>query len=432
MKYYSTNHIAPAVNLKEAVTRGLAPDNGLYMPEKIPVMPPLFFDHIHQMTLQEIAFDIARQYFSEDLSLTDLRSLIDDALNFPIPLVGVHDNIYSLELFHGPTLAFKDIGARFMARLLGYFTRGSSRVINVLVATSGDTGSAVAHGFYKVQGINVFILYPKGLVSPTQEKQFVSLGENIKAIEIEGKFDDCQRLVKEAFLNKELTDKMILTSANSINLARLIPQSFYYFYGYSQMKPGKAIVCSVPSGNFGNLCAGVMAQKMGLPIKKFMAATNINDIVPQYLTTGMFNPRPSIATLSNAMDVGNPSNFTRILDLFDHSHDAIHELIEGFRYTDEQTKKVIREVYDRYHYLLEPHGAIGYCALKDYLDKNKDYEGFFCETAHPAKFIETMEEIINAKIPVPERLENLMSGVKQTVTMKNNIVDLQQYLLSRN
>ncbi len=431
MKFYSTHKKAPVVSLKEAITKGLAPDNGLYMPERIPVMSPDFFKQIRNMTLPEIGFEIATQFFGEDIAASELKTLVNEALNFPVPLIPVHDDIYSLELFHGPTLAFKDIGARFMARLLGHFTKDANREINVLVATSGDTGSAVANGFYKVPGIKVYILYPKGLVSPTQEKQFVTLGENVTALEIEGKFDDCQRLVKEAFLDQELNDKLVMTSANSINLARLIPQSFYYFYGYAQMKPGKEIVCSVPSGNFGNICAGLIAKRMGLPISKFLAATNANDIFPKYLETGNYNPRPSVPTLSNAMDVGNPSNFVRILDLYNQSVDAMRKDIEGYRYSDDQTKEVIRQVYKTYKYLLEPHGAIGYKALLEYLKDKPTHQGFFIETAHPAKFNESMESIIQEKISIPESLSKLLNGRKQSIPMNNNINELKHFLLTK-
>ena len=430
MKYYSTNKKAPAVDLRTAVTTGLAPDNGLYMPEHISVMPDSFYRNIHGMKLTEIATEIATQFFKDDISGSELKALVEDALNFEIPLVNVHDDIHTLELFHGPTLAFKDVGARFMARLLGHFTKGSSRNINVLVATSGDTGSAVANGFYKVPGIKVFILYPKGLVSPIQEKQFVTLGENVTAIEVEGRFDDCQKLVKDAFLDKELNEALTLTSANSINLARLLPQSFYYFYGYSQLKAsGKKVICSVPSGNFGNLCAGLIAKKMGLPIHTFLAATNANDIVPQYLSSGTYSPRPSVATLSNAMDVGNPSNFTRILDLYGGSIDAIRADIKGFHYTDEETKQTIRDVYKTHQYLLEPHGAIGYKALAEYMKGKTGCTGFFIETAHPAKFTESMEPIINGPVPMPDRLKKLLNGTKKSEPLKNDINALKALLL---
>jgi threonine synthase len=431
MNFYSTNGKAPKVGLKEAVTKGLAPDNGLYMPERIPVMPAEFFKKSHSMSLQQIGFEVAMQFFGDDISASELKTIVYDSLNFPIPLVPVRGNIYALELFHGPTLAFKDVGARFMARLLGHFTKGMNSEINVLVATSGDTGSAVANGFYKVPGIKVYILYPKGLVTPTQEKQFVTLGENITAIEVEGKFDDCQRLVKEMFLDKEVNEKMVLTSANSINLARLIPQSFYYFYGYAQMNPGKEVICSVPSGNFGNICAGLLAKRMGLPISRFLAATNANDVFPSFLNTGDYKPRVSVQTLSNAMDVGNPSNFVRINDMYGKSVEAMRKDITGYHYSDDDTRKIIRDVFSQTRYLLEPHGAIGYKALEEYLKDKEDMQGFFIETAHPAKFTETMTEIINGPVEMPETLRKLLNGTKHTVPMKNEGKELKKYLLSK-
>lgn len=430
MLYYSTNRKAPAAGLREAVTRGLAPDNGLYMPERIPVLPDHFYATLRGKSLQEISFEVAFQFFGDDIPAADLKRIVEESLNFPIPLVPVKDNLFSLELFHGPTLAFKDVGARFMARLLGYFIHGENRQINVLVATSGDTGSAVANGFYKVPGIHVFILYPSGLVTPTQEKQFTTLGENITAIEVEGKFDDCQRLVKEMFLDEEVNRQMVLTSANSINLARLLPQSFYYFYGYAQTKKGKEVVCSVPSGNFGNLCAGLIAKRMGLPIIKFLAATNVNDVVPEFLNTGVYRPRESVPTLSNAMDVGNPSNFARIYDLYHQSVEAMRKDMVGYRYTDDQTRQIICDVYNQTGYLLDPHGAIGYKALEEYLAHHADCQGFFIETAHPAKFTEIMSSIIHQPIEIPPSLKKLLEGEKRTVKIKNNRDELKQFLLS--
>jgi len=430
MLYYSTNRKAPAAGLREAVTRGLAPDNGLYMPERIPALPDHFYATLRGKSLQEISFEVAFQFFGDDIPAADLKRIVEESLNFPIPLVPVKDNLFSLELFHGPTLAFKDVGARFMARLLGYFIHGENRQINVLVATSGDTGSAVANGFYKVPGIHVFILYPSGLVTPTQEKQFTTLGENITAIEVEGKFDDCQRLVKEMFLDEEVNRQMVLTSANSINLARLLPQSFYYFYGYAQTKKGKEVVCSVPSGNFGNLCAGLIAKRMGLPIIKFLAATNVNDVVPEFLNTGVYRPRESVPTLSNAMDVGNPSNFARIYDLYHQSVEAMRKDMVGYRYTDDQTRQIICDVYNQTGYLLDPHGAIGYKALEEYLAHHADCQGFFIETAHPAKFTEIMSSIIHQPIEIPPSLKKLLEGEKRTVKIKNNRDELKQFLLS--
>lgn len=432
MKFYSTNHQVPDVDLRTAVTKGLADDNGLFMPERIAKLPQDFFDTLTEKTLPEIGYAVASQFFGDDIPAEDLKPLVEEVLNFDIPLVKVSENIYTLELFHGPTLAFKDVGARFMARLLGYFTRQKSEIINVLVATSGDTGSAVANGFYKVPGIRVFILYPKGLVSPIQEKQFTTLGENITAIEIDGTFDDCQHLVKQAFLDKDLCSKITLTSANSINLARLLPQSFYYYYGVAQMmkkEPGKEIVVSVPSGNFGNICAGLIAKRTGLNIDHFISATNVNDIVPQYLTSGKFEPRPSISTIANAMDVGNPSNFTRILDLYKNSHAAITADITGFAYNDDQIRETIREVKKKHNYLCDPHGAIGYRSLQEYLPTTQNSVGLFLETAHPAKFNETIEATLGEPLAIPDRLQKIIEGERKSSSLNANYEDLKSFLL---
>jgi threonine synthase len=434
MKFYSTNHQVPDVDLRTAVTKGLADDNGLFMPERIPHLSDEFFKTLPDKSLPEIGFEVASQFFGDDIAASELKPLVDEVLNFDIPLVKVSENIYTLELFHGPTLAFKDVGARFMSRLLSYFTRQKSEVINVLVATSGDTGSAVANGFYKVPGIRVFILYPKGLVSPIQEKQFTTLGENITAIEIDGTFDDCQRLVKQAFLDKELCSAMTLTSANSINLARLLPQSFYYYYGVAQMmkqEPGKKIAISVPSGNFGNICAGLIAKRTGLPVDQFISATNVNDIVPQYLENGKFEPRPSVATIANAMDVGNPSNFVRILDLYGGSHEAITADIIGYSYNDDQIRETIREVYGKYNYLPDPHGAIGYRSLQKFLPTAPGFAGFFLETAHPAKFSQTIEETIGKAIELPERLKKIIEGEKKSSELPSEYEALKSFLLAR-
>lgn len=433
MRYYSTKHLVPKTDLREAVTQGLAKDNGLYMPERIPTLPASFFETIHEKSFQEIGYTVASAFFGNDLNANDLKKLVYDALNFDVPLVPVRESIYSLELFHGPTLAFKDVGARFMARLLGYFTQQNKGTINVLVATSGDTGSAVANGFYKVPGINVYILYPKGLVSNMQEKQFTTLGENITALEIDGTFDDCQRMVKQAFLDKDLSGALTLTSANSINLSRLLPQSFYYFYAYAQLSPNERekVIFSVPSGNFGNLCAGLIAKRMGLPVHRFIAATNINDIVPQYLDNGCFSPRASKSTIANAMDVGNPSNFDRILDLYENSYDAICKDMVGYSYTDDKIRETMKHVFEKYHYMLDPHGAVGYKALSAHLKREQATAGIFMETAHPAKFIETVEETLGQKIEIPERLQQLVGGDKQSLPMSSKFDDLKAYLLTR-
>lgn len=417
-------------SLKEAVTRGLAPDSGLYMPERIPVLPDSFFKQMSSMTLQEISLEVARRFFAEDLPAQELQDLVTDTLDFEIPLVPVTDRISALELFHGPTMAFKDVGARFMARLLGYFTRHAGLEINVLVATSGDTGSAVANGFFKVPGVKVYVLYPKGLVSAIQEKQFTTLGENITAIEVEGTFDDCQALVKKAFMDQRLLQSMTLTSANSINLARLIPQSFYYFHGFAQMKDPSEVYCSVPSGNFGNLCAGLIAKRMGLPIKRFLAATNVNDIVPAYLKSGRFEPRPSVATIANAMDVGNPSNFVRIADMYGQSLEAVQHDVEGFKYTDQSVRETMKAVYRDQKYMLDPHGAIGFKALQEYLS-SRTGSGFFIETAHPAKFTEVVEEVIGEKITLPDNLARFEKGIKQTIVLTSDYTVLRDFLLSK-
>ncbi|MDR2037180.1 MAG: threonine synthase [Bacteroidales bacterium] len=430
MKYYSTHKNSPPASLKEVVTKGLAPDSGLYMPEKIGILPDSFFKQMYDMELPEMAFHVASHFLSDDIPDNDLKKMVYDTLDFPIPLVNIHDRVNTLELFHGPTMAFKDVGARFMARLLGYFTGLEKQDVNVLVATSGDTGSAVANGFYKVPGIRVFVLYPKGLVSPIQEKQFTTLGENITAIEVSGTFDDCQQMVKQAFADKDLNQHLTLTSANSINWARLLPQSFYYFWGVAQMGPDiDNITCAVPSGNFGNICSGLIAKRLGLPIAHFIAATNINDIVPQYLKNGKFNPRPSIATIANAMDVGNPSNFSRITELYHQSYESIVADIEGFVATDDQIRTTIRDVYHSYGYLLDPHGAIGYQALKDHMNRHPARNGFFIETAHPAKFAEIVEPVTGEKITLPSNLARFVKGIKQAEEIPADFNALKSFLL---
>jgi len=435
MLYYSTNKKVSGVHLSDVVIKGLAEDKGLFMPDEIPVLPEKFFQNIDKMTFQEMAYSVAYMLFGEDVHANMLKMIVNDTLSFDVPLVKVADNIFSLELFHGPTLAFKDVGARFMSRMLSYFIQRSDdnkQQVNVLVATSGDTGSAVANGFFGVEGIHVYVLYPKGLVSPIQECQFTTLGQNITAIEVDGTFDDCQALVKNAFMDKELNEKMKLTSANSINVARFIPQAFYYFYAYAQLKKiseeaAKNMVVCVPSGNFGNITAGLIAKRMGLPIKRFIAANNKNDIFLEYLNTGKYNPRPSVATLANAMDVGDPSNFARILDLYGHSHEAIAAEISGFRYTDEQITDTVKTCKNETGYQLDPHGACGYQALKDGLKEGET--GVFLETAHPAKFLETVENIIGEKIEIPEKLKEFMKGEKQSVPMSKEFEDFKTYLM---
>lgn len=434
MKYYSTNHAAPMASLEEAVMRGLAPDKGLYMPETIQQLPAEFFEHIDELSFREIAFRVASAFFGEDVPAEDLKEIVYDALNFDVPLVPLKEGpLYCLELFHGPTLAFKDVGARFMARLLGYFIRKEGkRDVNVLVATSGDTGSAVANGFLGVPGIRVFVLYPQGKVSEVQEKQFTTLGQNITALEVDGTFDDCQALVKQAFLDDRLNEALTLTSANSINVALFLPQAFYYFYAYAQLKkmgaPLDEIVFCVPSGNFGNLTAGLIAQRMGLPVKRFIAANNRNDVVCEYLQTGVYKPRPSVHTVANAMDVGNPSNFARVCDLYGDSLAVIREHITGKRYDDDEIVKSIMHCQEVNDYRIDPHSACAYQALLDDLQGGET--GVFLETAHPVKFDDLMQPIYHEALPLPERLKAFMARDKQSVPMSKDFTDFKAYLLA--
>lgn len=439
MKYYSTNGQAPLATLEKAVVKGLAEDRGLYMPERIRPLDADFFSSIGDMTFQEIACRVADRFFGEDIPADELRRIVYDTLSFDVPAVRVTDSIYSLELFHGPTLAFKDVGARFMARLLGHFVRkggpavaGGRDTVNVLVATSGDTGSAVANGFLGVEGIHVYVLYPKGKVSPIQECQFTTLGRNITAIEVDGVFDDCQALVKSAFMDADLCAHMALTSANSINVARFLPQSFYYFHAYAQMKrmglAGRLVAC-VPSGNFGNICSALFGKRMGLPITRFIAANNANDIFFNYLRTGVYSPRPSVQTIANAMDVGDPSNFARILDLYGRSHEAICADISGAAYSDQQIADTMRECLSSTGYLLDPHGACGYRALQEGLREGET--GFFLETAHPAKFKQVVDGITGGDVEIPSRLAAFMQGEKKSVPMPKDFPSFKEYLLSR-
>jgi len=434
MNYYSTNGKAPIATLEKAVVKGLAEDRGLYMPEHIERLSKTFFDNIGDLSFQDIAFEVAKAFFGDDVPPSDLRRIVDETLSFDCPVVPVTDRISALELFHGPTLAFKDVGARFMARLLQHFIRQESAdgTVNVLVATSGDTGSAVANGFLGVDGIRVFVLYPKGKVSDIQECQFTTLGQNITAVEVSGVFDDCQALVKTAFLDEELNRHMRLTSANSINVARFLPQAFYYFHAYAQMvrrgKQDELVIC-VPSGNFGNICAGLFAKRMGLPVKRFIAANNANDIFFQYLKTGLYVPRPSVQTIANAMDVGDPSNFARILNLYGGSHAAICQDISGATYTNEQIAETIKQTFDETGYLCDPHGACGMRALKEQLRSGEN--GIFLETAHPAKFRDTVEPIIGQPVVLPERLAAFMQGEKQRVPMSRDFSDFKAFLLAQ-
>ena len=432
MKYYSTNHKSDDVTLRDAVVRGLAPDRGLYMPERLNKLDKEFFENIDKMTFQEMSFEVAKAFFGEDIPADDLKRIVYDTLAFETPVVKVEDNIYSLELFHGPTLAFKDVGARFMARLLGYFNKEEKQLVNVLVATSGDTGSAVANGFLGVEGVHVYVLYPKGKVSPIQECQFTTLGRNITAVEIDGVFDDCQALVKNAFMDAELNQRMKLTSANSINVARFLPQAFYYFNAYAQMKRlGKAdnLVICVPSGNFGNITAGLFGWFMGLPVKRFIAANNANDIFYNYLKSGVYSPKPSVQTLANAMDVGDPSNFARVLALYGGSHKDIAGHIGGATYTDEQIKETLKECYERTGYLLDPHGTCGYRALKEQLQPGE--YGVFLETAHPAKFKEKVDAITGGDVEIPARLQAFMKGTKQSVELSKDYADFRNFLMTQ-
>lgn len=437
MLYYSTNKKAQMATLEKAVVKGLAEDKGLYMPEHIKPLPKEFYDNIEKMSFQEIAYKIADAFFGEDIDAESLKEIVYDTLQFDCPVKKVTENIYTLELFHGPTLAFKDVGARFMARILQYFLKKEGKLdkehqVNVLVATSGDTGSAVANGFLGVDGIHVYVLYPKGKVSPIQECQFTTLGKNITAIEVDGVFDDCQALVKAAFMDEELNRKLKLTSANSINVARFLPQAFYYFNAYARMKEkglaDKLVVC-VPSGNFGNICSALFGKRMGLPIKRFIAANNANDIFYKYLQTGVYEPKASVQTIANAMDVGAPSNFARIIELYNEDYTAICTDIIGAAYSDEMIRDTMKKCYDETGYVLDPHGACGYKALEDSLQTGEI--GVFCETAHPAKFKETVDKTLSIDIDIPARLQAFMTGEKNTVSMKNNFNDFKQLLLNK-
>ncbi len=431
MQLFSTKRESPEVGFEEAIFRGLPPDNGLYMPDHIPVLGKDFWDGADQLSFQEIAFEMANALLSDEVPAADLKSIVDQAINFPAPLVRVEENIYCLELFHGTSMAFKDFGARFMAATMSYFLQKSNRKINILVATSGDTGGAVAQGFFGVPNITVTILYPKGKVSDIQEKQLTTLGNNVRALEIDGTFDDCQALVKQAFLDEDLRNKFNLASANSINIARLIPQSFYYAQAYASLKKlGLPLVFSVPSGNFGNLCAGILAWKMGMPVKKFIAATNLNKVVPEYLSTGEYRPiSPSVSTISNAMDVGNPSNFPRMYELFDRNIEVMRAHVYSTYYDDEQTKASIKDLYDHHQYLACPHTAIAYRGLKEYQKTEKEeFSGVFLSTAHYAKFLPEMEAVLQMKPDIPERLQGLLSKTKVAESLSTEYQEFKTYL----
>jgi threonine synthase len=432
MEYYSTKNRTHRVSLKEAVLKGLAPDNGLYMPVTLPTLPEGFLDELKQLSNKKAFTEIGSAFFGEDIPSHELKKIAKRALDFETPVVKLDDNTYVLELWHGPTLAFKDVGARYMAQMTSYFMRNDTEGVHVLVATSGDTGSAVANGFFNVPGVKVTLLYPSGMVSPLQEKQLTTLGGNITALEVKGVFDDCQRLVKTAFLDADLNKQVRLTSANSINLARFMPQSFYYFNAYSQLHNcGKELVFSVPSGNYGNLTAGLIAKRMGLPIKKFISANNMNHPVYDYIKTGNYEPKATVATLSNAMDVGAPSNFERLLDLCNHSHEEFTKEIEGYFYDDASTREAIREVYDKYGYTIDPHGAVAYLALKEYRKKDPNVAGVILGTAHPAKFNDSVNEVLGHEVEIPEALQVAMHKEKQSTLMNPDYEEFKRIILAQ-
>ena len=429
MKYYSLNHKAPNASFKDAVIKGIAPDKGLYFPESITPLPQSFFDNIDSLSYNEIAFEAIKQFVSPEIPEDVLKVIVEETLSFDFPVVNLNDHISTLELFHGPTMAFKDVGARFMARCLGYFNQNNNREVTVLVATSGDTGGAVANGFLGVKGVNVVILYPSGKVSDIQEMQLTTLGQNIKALEVNGTFDDCQDMVKTAFLDEALTSKMQLTSANSINVARWLPQLFYFMFAYKQLhNKYKDIVFSVPSGNFGNICAGMMAQQLGLPINHFVASNNANNVVTRYLISELYEPKPSVQTISNAMDVGAPSNFIRIQEIYKNNFEALKDNVSSYSFSDEETREAMLEMYNKYNYVADPHGAVGYLECKAFLKENLSAHCVFLETAHPTKFLDVVEEVIKEKQPLPEQIQSVMGKEKVSVNI-SNYEDLKDFLL---
>ncbi|GAA4808684.1 threonine synthase [Litoribaculum gwangyangense] len=430
MNYYSLNHKAPSTSFKEAVIKGLAPDKGLYFPEKITPLPKSFWDAIDDLSYTELAFEAIKQFVSPEIPKTVLKTIVEETLSFDFPVIKLNDHISTLELFHGPTMAFKDVGARFMARCLGYFNKNNDEEVTVLVATSGDTGGAVANGFLGVKGVNVVILYPSGKVSDIQEMQLTTLGQNIKALEVHGTFDDCQAMVKTAFLDEELTNNMQLTSANSINVARWLPQLFYFIFAYKQLhKQYKNIVFSVPSGNFGNICAGMMAQQLGLPVKHFIASNNENNVVTRYLISKLYEPKPSVQTISNAMDVGAPSNFIRIQEIYKNNFDALKDNLSSFSFSDEETREAMLEIYNHYLYVADPHGAVGYLGCKGYLKENPEAHCVFLETAHPTKFLDVVEDVIEEKQPLPVQIQSVMG--KEKVSVEISVYEeLKSFLLS--
>lgn len=429
MKYYSLNKKAPITTFENAVVKGLAPDKGLYFPEKITPLPQSFFDNIDNLSHSEIAFEAIKQFVSPEIPEAELKRIIEETLSFDFPIKKLNDNISTLELFHGPTMAFKDVGARFMARCLGYFNKENTNEITVLVATSGDTGGAVANGFLGVKGVNVVILYPSGKISDIQEKQLTTLGKNIRALEVYGVFDDCQDMVKHAFLDEELTSKMQLTSANSINVARWLPQMFYFFFAYKQLhKTNEDIIFSVPSGNFGNICAGMMAQQLGLPIKHFIASNNANNVVTEYLQSQNYQPKPSVQTISNAMDVGNPSNFIRIQEIYNQDFNTLKNNLTSYSYTDEETCNALKEMYNEHNYIADPHGAVGYLGCKDYLKNHPNSHCVFLETAHPTKFLDVVEDVIKENIDLPPQILSVMDKKKKAIKI-SSYEDLKSFLL---
>jgi threonine synthase len=430
LKYYSTNKKSPLASFKEATICGQAPDKGLYFPETIALVDKTLIENVEKISNEEIAFRVIRPYVGNEMNDDDLFKIVSETVSFPIPLIKVNNDIFSLELFHGPTLAFKDVGARFMSRCLGYFLKDEKKKVTVLVATSGDTGGAVANGFYNVPGVDVIILYPSGKVSPVQEKQLTTLGKNITALEVDGTFDDCQQMVKQAFVDPGINQKLFLTSANSINVARWLPQQFYYFFAYKQWDDKEhPPVISVPSGNFGNICAGILAKQSGLPVEHFIAACNVNDVVTEYLQTSTFKPRAAKATLSNAMDVGNPSNFIRILEIFHHQFPELKNNLSSYAVTDEETLTTIKNVYKRNGYMLDPHGAVGYLSLERYLTQHRDKKGIFLETAHPVKFPEAIEKVTGNKIEIPASISSIMQMKKKSISMQASFESFKNFLL---
>lgn len=429
MNYYSLNKQADNTSFKDAVIKGLAPDKGLYFPESITPLPKSFFDNIDNLSHTEIAFEAIKQFVSPEIPEDILKTIVEETLSFDFPVIELNKNISTLELFHGPTMAFKDVGARFMARCLGYFNKDNTNEVTVLVATSGDTGGAVANGFLGVKGVNVVILYPSGKVSDIQEKQLTTLGQNIKALEVNGTFDDCQAMVKTAFLDEELTSKMQLTSANSINAARWLPQLFYFMFAYKQLhKKYKDVVFSVPSGNFGNVCAGMMAQQLGLPISHFIASNNANNVVTRYLISELYEPKPSVQTISNAMDVGAPSNFIRIQEIYKNNFKTLKENLSSYSFSDDETKEAMLEIYNKYNYVADPHGAVGYLGCKSHLKENPNAHCVFLETAHPTKFLDVVEEVIKEEQPLPKQIQSVMGGQKISVKI-STYNDLKTFLL---